>query len=166
MKKVAIIYGLGGAIFDPPAGQRHLADRLRAKGFLVGGPYHYWDGPSVYAFLHHADWRAIVGDSFGADYGPLYAQEMKLPIDYLAGFQPSMYANNVRNGEVVVPDCVRIAHCFRDPVWTDTAGLGFATYVAANPHKTKLTITPHRAVHPDDWGTSQDIVFNEILKLS
>jgi hypothetical protein len=166
-KKVAIIYGLGGSWFDPAAGEVYLAQRLKAKGFNVGGPFAYTDSQGVYDFLQHADWRAIVGDSFGADYGPVYAGELKpIAIDYLAGFQPSMYASNVVNGEIVVPANVVFAHCVRDPVWTDTYGLGYASWVAANPKRTKLVTTLHRAAHPDDAGWAQNLIFNEILKLA
>lgn len=167
MKKVAIIYGLGGSLLDPPAGERYLAERLKDKGLIVGGPFNYDDSQGVHDFLMHADWRGIVGDSFGADYGPLYAGDLKpAEVDYLAGFQPSMYATDVRQGEIIVPDNVRVAHCIRDPDWLDTGGLGYATWVAADHTKTKLTITYHRGPHPDDWGVMQDLVFHEILKLA
>lgn len=165
MKKVALIYGLGGAILDPAVGERYLSQRLKAAGFTVE-IFNYEDSQGVYEFLREASWRGIVGDSFGADYGPLYASQMPLVIDYMAGFQPSMYATDVRNGQIMVPANVRVAHCIRDPIWLDTGGLGYATWVAAEPHKTRLLITEHRGAHPDDWGYSQDIVFDEIKRLS
>jgi hypothetical protein len=168
-KKVAIIFGLGGAALDPASGERYLATRLEAKGFTVGGPYNYADSKLVYEFLKDegATWRAIVGDSFGADYGPLYASELKpTVINYIGGFQPSMYADDVRNGAITVPSNVKYAHCIRNPHWVGTGGLGYARYVAEDVEKTVIRETEHSAAHPDDWGYAQDLVFNDIVRLS
>jgi hypothetical protein len=168
-KKVAIIFGLGGQALDPAGGERYLATRLEAKGFTVGGPYNDADSQAVFDFLNDKDatFRAIVGDSLGADYAPLYAKELKpVVIDYIGGFQPSMYATDVRGGKVTVPDNVKEARCIRNPNFVATGGLGFAKYVAENPKKTKLEETDLFVAHPDDWGVAQDLVFEDILRLS
>jgi hypothetical protein len=166
-RKIAIIYGLGGSWLDPGAGEAYLLQRCKAIGIVVPAqPFNYGDRQGVYDFLVKADWRGIVGDSFGADFGPEYAGDMApTKIDYLAGFQPSMYATDVRNGIVMVPDNVVTAHCIRDPNWADTAGLGYAMWVAADPKKTRLITTEHRGAHPDDTGYAQDLVFAEIRHL-
>jgi hypothetical protein len=168
IKKVAIIFGMGGHWLDPRGGESYLVVRCKAIGLDTGAsPYTYGAGQQIYDFLKDADWRAIVGDSFGADYGPEYARNLApRKVDYLAGFQPSMYANDVRNGFITIPPNVVFAHCIRDPMWLDTGGLGFANYVAADPKKTKLIITEHRHAHPDDTGVMQDVVFGELLHQS
>ena len=167
IRKIAIIYGLGGSIFDPASGEAILVQRCKAIGLDTGAsPFGYADSQGVYDFLKDADWRAIVGDSFGADYGPQYAGTLApRRIDYLAGFQPSMYATDIRDGTIMVPNNVAVAHCIRDPMWIDTAGLGYATWVADDPQVTRLLITEHRGPHPDDTGYAQNLVFAEIKQL-
>jgi hypothetical protein len=167
IRKIAVIEGLGFKWLDSSAGEVYLIERLKVIGIDCGpGPFHYTDGQGVYNFLTSADWRGIVGDSFGADYGPQYAGDLRpKKIDYLAGFQPSMYASDVPNGQVTIPANVVTAHCIRDPDWLDTGGLGYATWVADDPKATRLLITEHRGAHPDDTGYTQDLVFNEIKQL-
>jgi hypothetical protein len=167
IRKVAIIFGLGGSWLDPQGGEVYLAQRCKAIGLDVGpSPFTYSDSQGVYDFLKSADWRAIIGDSFGADYGPQYAGNMApVKIDYMAGFQPSMYADDVRNGTITVPANVVTAHCIRDPDWADTGGLGYAEWVAENAKATRLLTTEHRGAHPDDTGYAQDLVFAEIKQL-
>ena len=166
IRKVAIIFGLGGGWLDPRGGEVYLLARAKASGFVVPDqPFSYDDSQGVYNFLKDADWRAIIGDSFGADFGPQYAGSLP-KVDYLAGFQPSMYATDIRNGTITVPSNVVVAHCVRDPVWIDTGGLGYATWVAENPKKTRLLITEHRGAHPDDTGYAQDLIFAELKQLA
>lgn len=166
--KIAVIEGLGFTWLDSRAGQVYLIELLRTLGVDIGGsPYHYADSQGIHDFLRETvAWRGIIGDSFGADYGPQYAGEMKpIQVDYCAGFQPSMYADDVRNGVVTVPSNVKYAHCIRDPVWADTGGLGFATWKAENPKETMLIETLHRGAHPDDTGPMQNLIFAEVKHL-
>lgn len=167
IRKAAIIFGLGGGWLDPKGGEVYLAQRCKAIGIDVGpSPFNYADSQGVYDFLKVADWRAIIGDSFGADFGPQYAGNLApAKIDFLAGFQPSMYATDIRNGTITVPANVVNAHCIRDSVWTDTGGLGYATWVAENPKATRLLITDQRGAHPDDTGYAQDLIFAQIKEL-
>jgi len=167
IRKVAIIFGLGGGWLDPRGGEVYLVQRCKAIGLDTGNsPFAYSDSQGVYDFLKDADWRAIVGDSFGADYGPQYAASLApRKIDYIAGFQPSMYASDVRNGVITVPANCVTAHCIRDPIWADTGGLGYASWIAADPKATRLLVTEHRGAHPDDTGYAQDLVFAEIKNL-
>jgi hypothetical protein len=167
IRKVAIIFGLGGSWLDPAGGEIYLAQRCKSIGIDVGAsPFDYSDSQGVYNFLKDADWRGIIGDSFGADFGPQYAGNLApTKVDYCAGFQPSVYATNTLNGTIIVPANVVQAHCIRDPDWIDTAGLGFATWKAADPKATRLLITEHRGAHPDDTGYAQSLVFAEIKSL-
>lgn len=166
IRKVAIIYGLGGGWLDPAAGEITLLARLKALGLAVPpAPLNYYDSQPVYDFLKDADWRGIIGDSFGACFGPQYAGSLApATVDYLAGFQPSLYST-LGPGPIAVPANVKTAHCIRDPDWIDTAGLGYATWAAADPKKTRLIITEHRGAHPDDTGYAQDLVFAEVKQL-
>ncbi len=166
IRKVAIIYGLGGGWLDPAAGENYLLERCKAIGLIVPPqPFAYSDSQGVYDFLKHADWRGIIGDSFGACFGPQYAGNLApATVDYLAGFQPSIYST-LGPGPLTVPANVKVAHCIRDPDWIDTAGFGYATWVAADPKKTRLIVTEHRGAHPDDTGYAQDLIFAEVKHL-
>lgn len=159
--KVAIIEGLGYWWLDPKTGQIKMLGDCEAVGFIVPTvPFHYSDSQGIYDFLKDADWRSSIGDSFGADYEVNDFGD--LPIDYCAGFQPSMYADDVRDGIITLPVNIRYAHCIRDPDWIDTGGLGYAKWQAADPKKTTLIETDHRGAHPDDYGPMQDLIFAEL----
>ena len=172
IRKIAILFGLGGSMFDPATGEVALVARCKAIGLDTGNsPFGYADSQGVYDHLKDADWRGIVGDSFGACFGPRYAGDLKpAKVDYIAGFQPSVYSSNIQTAPdgtkyIPVPDNVVTAHVIRDPYWFDTGGLGYATWIADDPKKTRLLVTEHRGAHPDDWGYSQDLVFAEIKQL-
>jgi len=164
--RIAIVYGLGGAAFDPLSGERHLTARLQEIGVNTGeSPYQHYDSQKVYNFLKEGValfFRGIIGDSLGACNAPLFAQNLyPLTVNYIAGFQPSQYGIHCP-----VPRNVEVAHCIYDPVWMDTFGLGaYCWELAAGNHKTKLLVTQHRGAHPDDWGYSQELVFNEVKGL-
>jgi len=161
IRKLAIVFGLGGGWLDPKGGDVYLLARSKAAGFTVPDvPFDYSDSQGIYDFLKDADWRGSVGDSFGADYEVNYFGN--LPIDYCAGFQPSMYADDVRDGTITLPTNIRYAHCIRDPDWVDTGGLGFAQWVTADPKKTTLIMTEHCGAHPDNYGPMQDLIFAEL----
>jgi hypothetical protein len=172
IRKIAIIFGLGGGWLDPKGGEVYLAARCKGIGLDVGpSPFTYSDSQGVYDFLKTADWRGIVGDSFGACFGPEYAGNLApAKVDFLAGFQPSVYSSNIQTAPdgtkfIPVPANVVTAHCVRDPDWIDTGGLGYATWIANNPKTTRLLITEHRGAHPDDTGYAQDLIFGEIKSL-
>lgn len=159
--KLAIVYGLGGGWLDPKGGENYLLGRCASVGFIVPmKPFAYSDSQGIYDFLKDADWRGSIGDSFGADYEVNDFGD--LTINYCAGFQPSMYATDVRNGIITLPANIEYAHCIRDSVWVDTGGLGFAQWVAADPKKTTVVTTDHRGAHPDDYGPMQDLIFAEV----
>jgi hypothetical protein len=171
-RKIAVIEGLGFKWLDSSSGQVYLIERLKVVGIDCGSsPFHYADSQGVYDFLKTADWRGIVGDSFGACFGPEYAGSLApTKVDYVAGFQPSVYSSNIQTAAdgtkfIPVPANVVTAHCIRDPNWIDTGGLGYATWIADNPKATRLLITDHPGAHPDDTGYTQDLVFAEIKSL-
>lgn len=165
-KRIAVVYGAGGVIFDPPAGERHMVTRLKAIGVDVGdSPYGYTNSLAIHNFLMGADWRGLIGDSFGATFIGTYASGLP-QLDYAAGFQPSVYATIVREGnKIYLPSNIKYAHDIRDPWWIDTAGLGYAEWVATDPKKTTVLTTEHRGAHPDDWGVSQDLIFDEVKRM-
>lgn len=164
VKRIAVVYGLGGAWFDPPSGERQLVARLQQIGIDVApAPFDYSDSQGIYEWLKDAQWRGIIGDSLGASYMPNYCEPLPA-VDYCAGFQPSVYASTVHDGnEITIPNNVKQAHCIRDPNWIDTGGLGYAIWVAGP--LVKLEITEIRAPHPDDYGAAQDLIFNEVKGL-
>lgn len=160
MKKLAIVYGLGGGWLDPRGGEDYLLARCKAVGLAVPDkPFSYSDSQDIHDFLREADWRGIVGDSAGATFMGQYATDLKpLRIDYVVGFQPS--ADMGLGSTVFLPTNIAYAHVIRDPFWMDTGGLGWAKWVAQRP--TILVETDHRGAHPDDYGPMQDLIFAEI----
>src|ERR1700674_55297 len=172
IRKMAVIEGLGFKWLDSSAGQVHMIDRLKAIGIDCGpSPFHYDDSQGVFDFLKIANWRGLLGDSFGACFAPDYARNLApRQVDFVGGFQPSIYSTNIRTAPdgtkfIPVPANVTTAHCIRDPDWIDTGGLGYATWTADSPKATRLLITEHRGAHPDDTGYTQDMMFNEIKSL-
>lgn len=160
VKKLAIVYGLGGGWLDPKGGEDYLLQRCKAVGFEVPSqPFDYTDSQGIYTFLKDADWRGLIGDSAGASYAGQYAQSLApLLVNYLAGFQPSVWMG--LGATIAIPSNVIYAHCIRDPDWVDTTGLGYAEWVTAKP--TTLVTTEHRGAHPDDFGAMQDLIFAEV----
>ena len=165
-RKLAIIFGLFGGWADPITGERLLTSRARTIPNLDLGasPYNWNDSQAIYDFLKDADWRGFIGDSLGAS-NPLEYLAVLPKIDFAAGFQPSVYASDAHNGVITVPRCIKLAHCIRDPIWFDTGGLGYARWEAEDPKKTTLLTTEHRGAHPDDFGYSQDLIFNQLKGL-
>ena len=160
VRKLAIVYGLGGGWLDPRGGENYLLQRCKAAGFTVPAqPFDYMDSQGILDFLKSADWRGLIGDSAGASYAGQYAQSIApLKLDYLAGFQPSIWMG--LGSDISIPANVVYAHVIRDPDWIDTQGLGYAQWIASKP--TTLIVTEHRGAHPDDYGPMQDLIFAEV----
>jgi hypothetical protein len=164
IRKMAVTFGLGGGWLDPRGGEVYLLQRYKTIGLIVPDvPFAYTNSQGIYDFLKDADWRGSTADSFGADYQ--VNDFGTLPIDIAIGFQPSMFADDVRNGAITLPTNIKYAHCVRDPIWIQTLGLGYAKYVAADPKKTRVITTEHEGAHPDDFGYAQDLIFNEVRGL-
>lgn len=160
LRKVAIIYGLGGGWLDPTGGEATLLARCKAAGFIVPpAPFDYTDSQDIHDFLLDADWRAAIGDSAGATFMGEYCESLKpLRIDYVAGFQPS--ADMGLGATIPLPTNIAYAHVIRDSNWADTGGLGWAKWVPSAP--TVFVETDHRGAHPDDTGPMQDLIFAEL----
>lgn len=163
--KVVLFYGLGGSAIEYwSTGERALLQRFKDKGadaILLN-----WNQrQESYNFLHgYKGKRALLGDSLGAGSAVQYAGDLNDgTVDYCGGFQPSMDDARATKGEITVPANVSIAHCVHDTVWLDTMGLGQAIYVKTPGSKTIVFVTDHRGAHPDDWGYSQDLLFNEAM---
>jgi hypothetical protein len=165
IRKMAVTYGLGGAFFDPINGEVAIIPRYRALGLICPDvPFSYTDSQGQYDFLRDADWRGSTADSFGADYQS--NNFTGLQIDYVAGFQPSVWANNVGPDDtIVIPSNIKFAHCIRNPVWAQTFGLGYAKYVAQDSTLTKIAETDVQAMHPGDFGYGQDLIVAEVKSL-
>lgn len=160
IRKMAVVFGLGGGWLDPKGGEVYLLERYKSIGLVVpAAPFDYADSTGIYDFLKDADWRGLTGDSAGASFAGQYANSLApTKLDYLAGFQPS--ADMGLGATITIPNNVVYAHCVRDPYWIDTAGLGWATWVVSKP--TILIETDHRGAHPDDYGVMQDLIFAEV----
>lgn len=165
MKKsaIAVIYGLGGSWLDPAGGEAYLVERLKALGVETGAsPYQYYDTNGIVGLLRSdVEFRGIVGDSLGACNAPFFAAQYGKKVDYIAGFQPSIYGQHYP-----VPANVGTAHCIYDPYFVDTGGLGYAVWqLAPGNRSTRLIVTEHRGAHPDDAGYTQNMVLAEIRGL-
>jgi len=165
-KRMALMGGMGFPVTETPGGMPRLKSRLEAIGFevlLVG----WKDRQRVYDFMHaFTGWRGYAGDSLGAGSAGQYPGDAKGEVDFAAGFQPSVYdARSHNKVQTIAANIVR-AHCIYDPRWSDTLGLGNAVWETAHGSDTKLMVTQHHGAHPDDWGYSQDLIFNEIVTLT
>lgn len=171
--RIAVMYGLGGAGVEWwPNGERLLVQRLKTKGVDTGdSPWNWDDRQQVYNFLNgFTGFRGLIGDSLGAGSAAQYGADQKGQIDYAGGFQPSIYDSRVviqPDGTKVIPVAANVirAHCVYDPDVADTGGLGAAQYAKTSGAKTVVFVTQHRGAHPDDWGYSQDLLFNEVTAL-
>jgi hypothetical protein len=169
--RIALMGGMGFPLTETTWGMPQLRTRLEAIGatvILVS-----WNSrEQVYNFLNgFKGFRGLCGDSLGAGSAAQYAGDLDGDnkaghmVDFVGGFQPSMDDKRQSNGYITVPGNVTRAHCIYDPYWLDTMGLGQAQYIITHNSATKLLVTQHRGAHPDDWGYSQTIMFNEIRDL-
>lgn len=160
IRKLAIVYGLGGGWLDPKGGEDYLLQRCKAAGFTVPTvPFAYTDSQGIHDFLLVGEWRGLITDSASATYAGEYARSLApFKLDYLAGFAPS--ADMGLGTEISIPTNVVYAHVVRDPLWIRTGGLSYAKWVVTKP--TVLVETDHAAAHPDDFGVMQDLIFAEV----
>lgn len=159
--RVALMGGMGYPYTETQAGMPTLKARLEKLGFKVI-LVNWADRQAVYNFMHNCDGlRIYAGDSLGAGSAAQYAGDIKCKVAFVGGFQPSLYDARTRFGyQSVAPNVVR-AVAFYNPVWPMTMGLGAAQY-APRPGVTNI---PHYGFHPDDWGYTQDYIFNQIKSL-
>lgn len=163
--RVVLFYGLGGSAIEWWAnGERLLQKRFQEKGcdcLLLN-----WNQrQEAYNYMHgYAGKKAYLGDSLGAGSAAQYPGDIGIPVDYAGGFQPSDDDDRAHDKEITVARNILFAHAIHDPVWLDTMGLGQAQYLKADGAKTVVLNTEHRNAHPDDWGVSQDLLFNEAMR--
>ena len=169
--RIALIGGQGYPLTETQAGLPTLKRRLNAKGVDTGaGPFAHTDRQAIRDWLHgYKGFRGLIGDSLGAGAAALYAGDLDGDVDFAGGFQPSDWdpvaQGPINNKVVVVAKNVLVAHCIWNPTFVETGGLGNAHYVITPGSKTKLTTTEHHGAHPDDWGYSQDMMFNHVMML-
>lgn len=169
--RVALIGGQGYPLTETQAGLPTLKQRLNAKGVDTGqGPFAHTDRQAIRDWLYgYKGFRGLIGDSLGAGAAALYAGDLDGTVDFVGGFQPSAWdpigQGPINNRMILVAHNVAVAHCIWDPVFVETGGLGNAHYIVSNGAKTKLTLTSHPGAHPDDWGYSQDLMFNHVMQL-
>lgn len=168
--RIVLFYGAGGSAIEWWAnGERLLQQRFKTAGaecILLN-----WDQrQEAYNFMFgFYGKKAYLGDSLGAGSAGQYPGDLKVPVDFAGGFQPS--DDDARtthvNGElvqIVAPNIIH-AHALYDPVWLDTMGLGQTEYAKAEGAKTIVMNTAQRGAHPNDWGSAQDLLFNQAIGL-
>jgi hypothetical protein len=165
--RIALIGGQGWPLTETAAGLPTLQQRLSAQGVEVQ-TFAHDARQAIHDWLHgHSGFRALIGDSLGAGAAALYSGDLDGAVDFAGGFQPSAWdpigQGPITNREIVVAKNVQVAHCIWDPAFLDTGGLGNAHYVVTPGAKTKLTLTQHTGPHPDDWGYSQDLMFDHVM---
>lgn len=173
--RVAVVFGQFGAAADP-INLPHFRDRLAQAGVETILVQHT-DSGAVANFLRGFDgFRGVVGSSLGAGAAPVMAGYLRPEIiDFVGGFQPSdwdpvMHPVLLHSGAgiitraVMVPNTVKRALCFRNPILVGTAGLGHATYVLDPDNKyTDLHVEERADVHPGDFGPAQDQMFHTLM---
>jgi hypothetical protein len=166
--RIALIGGQGWPLTETQAGLPTLAKRLAELG-VDTKTFSHADRQGISSFLASVGgFRGLVGDSLGAGAAAMYAADVKGPVDFVGGFQPSAWdpigQGPITARVIMVARNVKVAHCIWDPVFVETGGLGNAHYVV-HPGKTALTTTEHHGMHPDDWGYAQDLMVNHISQL-
>jgi hypothetical protein len=163
--RMALMGGWGYPATETPWGLPKLKTRLEVIGVEV--LLTSWKArQDIYGFMHgFTGFRGFAGDSLGAGSAGQFPGDLEGEVDFAAGFQPSMDDARTFRGLQTIAKNIKRAHCIYDPLWIDTGGLGQAEWITAPGAKTILLVTKHRGAHPDDWGYSQDIVFNEIRGL-
>lgn len=170
VKAVAcVMFGMGGAIFDPAGGETVLVQKIKALGVdTAASPYQCTDSQAIANVLmaaHAQGARLIVGgDSLGANNGPYIAQSLRthLGLDYLFGFQPSEYGQ-----QVTIPRSVVEARCIYNPNFFATFGLGaYEWQLEPGNVRTKLRIVTNNDMHPgDDDVAMQNLVLADIQRI-
>ena len=163
-----VMYGLGGATFDPAGGEATFVKRIAALNININASPYQWTDTQVIADAITAaptDSKIIIGgDSLGACSTPLIAQSFlgKRTIDYIFAFQPSVYGNNVG-----ITSNVKTARCIYNPDFIETMGLGAEEWWLADGNTvTNLLITDNYDLHPgDNDPANQDIILVDIRKV-
>lgn len=168
--RVVLIGGQGYPVTETLGGLPRLKERFEALGFAVQ-IFEHFQRQQIHDWVVSFSGRlAFIGDSLGAMRAAIYPGDLhQRAVDFAGGFQPSDWdpagQGEVFSRSVTVAPNVRVAHCIYNPVWIETGGLGAAHYVVPPGSKTILTTTVHYGPHPDDWGYSQDLMFNHAVQV-
>jgi hypothetical protein len=169
-RRAALFGGMGYPLTEAPWGLPLFKSRLEKIGFEVL-MVNWSHRQEAYNFMNgFVGFRLYAGDSLGAGSAGQYPGDVKGSVDYAAGWQPSMDDARTRQVspgigvQTIAANIVR-AHCIYAPIWIITAGLGQAQWEIAHGSHTILSLTKHNATHPDDVGSSQDLIFNEVSAL-
>jgi hypothetical protein len=163
-----IMFGMGGADFDPAGGEVVLCNKIKALGVDIGAsPYQCSNTQAIANGLiaAHAKGAKLIigGDSLGANNTPLVAASVRdqLGIDYIFGFQPSIYGVHYQ----ITPNVIA-ARCIYNPNGLDTFWLGtYEWELAPGNTRTKLNITTNSDFHPgDDDVAMQNLVIADIIQ--
>jgi hypothetical protein len=160
---VYISYGLGGdGIETWSNGLRLLVQRCKTAGYDTRqSPYVWNQYQEIAADIQQQSTVipiAVGGASLGSNAAPEVASLVRRRVNYLFGFQDSIWGMHVG-----VPHSVDFADNVYNPSWWQTFGFGYGKWVAAPGNVvTKIRNIPIYAAHPDDWGLAQDIVFSRI----
>lgn len=169
--RIALIGGQGYPLTETQAGLPALKRRLNSAGVDTGpGPWAHIARQEIRDWLHgYKGFRGLIGDSLGAGVSAVYAGDLDGNVNFVGGFQPSAWDPNgqgpLDSRVIAVAMNVLAAYCIWNPWWIETGGLGSAHYVISSRSKTVLTTTEHHGAHPDDWGYSQDLMFNHLIAL-
>lgn len=167
MSKIVLAGGLGYPYTETQAGLPTLKTRFESIGCAVIIVPHTGSQASYDFLKGYTSFKAIIGDSLGAGAAAKFAEDLDVEVDFVGGFQPSNYDPLAKYDPVTklyyiqIPRNVKFAHCFRNPNWLETGGLGNATYERVPGDTQPCLVTLHNGTHPDDWGYTQDIMFNQ-----
>lgn len=175
MSRCVVVFGQFGAAADP-VNLPKFRSRL-ATGGIETILIQHDDSRAAIDFLRDYNGKiALVGASLGAMSAVIFAGYLvPRPVNFVGGFQPSDYdpsghsvsiqdhdPEDLITRAIDVPSNVAEALCFRNPVAAMTGGLGHATYIAANPGSTRLTVVKRLDVHPGDFGEAADEMFDAV----
>lgn len=164
-----VMFGLGGAMFDPAGGEVVLCKKIAALGVdIAASPYQETDQDKIVAVLTaaHAKGHKIIigGDSLGANNTPAVAAAVReiMGVDYIFGFQPSLYGAHNQ----ITPNVIQ-ARCIYNPDWLETGGLGaYAWELMEGNSRTKLSIITANDFHPgDDDVSMQNLILADIQRV-
>jgi hypothetical protein len=164
-----VSYGMGGSSLDPNGGEVVLCQKIKALGVDIGeSPYLYSDVNKIAAAIVATPAGSIIilgGDSLGANNAPYIAESIrtKRGVDYLFGFQPSLWGYHS-----VVPRSVVEALCIYNPNWFETFGFGdYPWPVEAGNTRTKMRYIQNSDAHPGDNDVAmQNVILADIKRIT
>lgn len=163
-----VSYGLGGRELDPAGGEVLLCQKIKALGINIGSsPYLYSDTQLIASQILATPEGSVIilgGDSLGANNAPYIATSIrsKRGIDYLFGFQPSVWGYHS-----TVPKSVVEALCIYNPNWIETVGLGDYPWPAESGNtRTKIRYIQTSDPHPGDNDVAmQNVILADIKRI-